>query len=62
MPEKLPLNEISIKCTLYNKCLKTCPSSKKILMEDDFKLLKTSCLSKEFSKCKIFKEASEKAA
>jgi hypothetical protein len=62
MPENLRSNEFTPKCTLYSKCLDTCPSSKKILLENDFKLLQTSCLTKEFTKCKIYKEANEKAA
>lgn len=62
MPDKIPSHEFTISCPLYVKCLKSCPSSKKVLHDEDIQLLKASCLTKKHTSCKFFIEGNEKAA
>jgi hypothetical protein len=65
MPKKgLPTNEFFLKCPLYTKGLKVCPSSKDRLQEDDVQNLTNHCITEKYKSCSFYvnKKEHEQAA
>ncbi|MCP5498983.1 MAG: hypothetical protein H7A25_03720 [Leptospiraceae bacterium] len=60
--KKRKKNELSIFCPKYSKAIKSCPSSKDILMKEDVKNLLNRCSCEKFKTCSIYLELEEKAA
>ncbi|WP_108978170.1 hypothetical protein [Leptospira ryugenii] len=55
-------NEFYVKCPLYTKGLKECPSSKNRLQAEDMETLTSHCLSEKYKACQFFERQKEQAA